>query len=151
VNYILDQPGKNKEHYFKLAFILQNQLKENDTPFFRYLVSSIFYNTGNMEKVVEIMQEIPEKDLSLKNVRVLGAALMELGNFKEALALFEKFDPKKAPFSPDELAIILGIGYSYAGIKNIKKAKEYYARIAQSKPKFPGLSMLDSKIREIEK
>lgn len=150
VNYILDQPGKNTEHYFKLAFILENKLKENDTPFFRYFIASIFYNVGNTGKVVEIMKEIPEKDWTLKHVRILGAAFMELGKFKEVLALFKKFESKKAPFSPDEMAIILGMGYSYVGMKNIKKAKEYYERIAQSNPKFPGLSILRDRIKEIE-
>jgi len=151
VNYILDQPGKNTEHYLKLAFILENKLKANDTPFFRYFVSSIFYNVGNTEKVVEIMKEIPEKDLSLKNVRILGAAFMELKEFKEALALFEKFEPEKAPFSSDGMAILLGIGQSNAETKNIKKAKEYYTRIAQSNSNFPGLSILGDRIKEIEK
>ncbi len=151
VNYILDQPGKNTEYYFKLAFILENRLKENDTPFFRYFVTSIFYNIGNTEKVVEIMKEIPKKDLSLKNVRILGAAFMELKKLKEALALFEEFEPEKPPFSSDGMAILLGIGQSYAEKKNIKKAKEYYTRIAQSNVKFPGLSILGDRIKEIEK
>lgn len=151
-NYLLSPFVKLKPQYMKLASMLENELKKNDTPFLRYIIASIYYQTGEMKKVFTILKDLPKKDLDIKIIRLLGAAMMEKGEYKNALELFKRVEPKrkKLPDS-DELSILLGMGLCYAAMGNKNKATEYYNRISQFNRSLPGLNELYEKIHPEDK
>ena len=145
-NYLLSPFVKSKPHYMKLASMLENELNKNDTPFLRYIIASIYYQTGEMNKVFNLLKDVSKKELDIKTVRLLGAAMMEKGDYENALKLFKRVESKRKAPDSDELNILLGIGLCYADMGNIKKATEYYERVAQFNSSLPGLNKLYEKI-----
>ena len=146
VNYLLSPFVKLKPYYMKLASMLENELNKNDTPFLRYIIASIYYQTGEMNKVFTLLKDLSKKELDIKTIRLLGASMMEKGDYESALKLFKRVEPKRKVPNLDELNVLLGIGLCYADTGNIKKAKEYYERVAKFNPSLPGLNKLYEKI-----
>ncbi len=150
-NYLLSPFVKSKPQYMKLTSMLMNELDKNDTPFLRYIIASICYQTGEMGKVFTILKDVPKKDLDVKTIRLLGAAMMEKNDYENALKLFKGVEPKRKVPDSDELSILLGIGLCYASIGNIKKATEYYKKVSQFNRSFPGLNKLYEKVHPEDK
>jgi len=151
VNYLLTSFVNLKPHYMKLASLLMKELKKEDTPFLRYIIASIFYQVGEMERVAGVLQGIPREKLDVETIRLLGAVMMEKGEYQKALELFKKVEPKRRVPATGELNILLGIGLCYAGMGDIKRATEYYKKIVGFNASLPGLRKLYEKVRPEKK
>jgi tetratricopeptide (TPR) repeat protein len=146
IGYLLSTSKKTSKYYEALASMLEKELEESDTPILRYLIASIYYSINNLDKTAEILKGIPEKDMDIETVRLLGTALLEKKDFSEAIAVFKSKEKREGTPIPEELNILLGLGLTYAEKGDTEKAEQYYRRVQKFNPSFPGLSALKKKI-----
>ncbi len=151
VGYLLSTSKKTKENYTKLATILGEDPKNQNNPFLKYIIASIYYNTRDIEKSTKILETIPEEQRDSETIRLLGTNLLENKKFDEAIRIFQTKEKKEGIPTPEELSILMGLGLCYAEKNDIKKAEWYYERVKKFNPAFPALSNLKEKIYPDEK
>lgn len=142
------KPFKNKKALNGVAKKLYSLLKDNDTPYFRYVVSCFLYAAGDVKKIVPLLEEIPEEKRTIKMARLLGSVLVDLQDFDRAVEVFKEFDPPYIPIIEDELAIVYGIGVSYLAMGNKEKGIEYLTRVEARSPRFGNVAKI---LDELEK
>ncbi len=142
-------PCKNIKSYKEAARMLEKEIPNLNTPYFRFLTSSMYYYTGNVKKAVEILSEVPEEKRTIKMVRLLGSALFDLNKFDESINVLKEFDPPRMAITEDELAIQFGIGIAYARKGNKDMAITYLERVAERNSRFGNvLKILESLQKE---
>ncbi len=146
VGYLLSTSKKSYPFYQKLAEILENDLKKNESMLLRYVIASIYYSINNLEKTIEILKKIPKDKMDTETVRLLGTALLESKKPDDAIDIFKLKEKKTGVPSPDKLSILLGLGLSYAEKNDMEKAEKYYRKVQKFNPAFPELSTLKKKI-----
>ena len=88
---------------------------------------------------------------TIKIVRLLGSALLDLKEIDKSIEVLSKFDPPYPPISEDELAIVYGIGIDYLNKGDKEKATSYLTKVEIKNPKFRNVSKILSKMNEEEK
>ena len=151
VNKFFSKPIKNIEATKNVASKLNAVLKEYDTPYFRYITAGFYYTIGDLKKVVQILNEIPEEKRTIKITRLLGSTLLDLKEIDKSIEVLSKFDPPFPPINEDELAIIYGIGIDYLNKGDKEKAISYLTKVEAKNSKFGNVSKILSKIKEEEK
>lgn len=143
LRYLLKGRCKNPKSYGNAANILAKEcINDNDTSFFRYLVASMFYYAGNVKKAVELLKDIPVENSNVKIARLLGASLMDLKRFEDAIKALKEFEPPLLPMREDDLAVLFGIGVSYIKIGDKENGKKYLERVAMRNPRFGGVTKI---------
>ncbi len=144
-------PCKNVKSYKEAAHLLEKNIPTLDTPYFRLLVASIYYYSGNVKKVAEILGKLPEEKRTIKIVRLLGSALFDLNKFEESIAVLKEFDPSRMAITEDELAIQFGIGIAYARNNNKGMAITYLERVEERNSHFGNVSKILDSLRQEKK
>ena len=149
--YLLSNSKRAFPLYKKLAKTLQEELdnSENKT-YLRYIIGSIYYSIGDLKSAEDILNEIDKKDYNIEIVRLLGTILLEENKFDEAIKVFKTKEKKEGVFSSKELAILVGLGLSYAGKGDLDTAEKYYKKAKQYNPTFPELQKLKEKIYSVD-
>ncbi len=143
IRYLLKGRCKNPKSYRNAANILAKENANNiNSSFFKYLVASMFYYAGNVKKTVELLNPIPVEESNIKIARLLGASLMDLRRFEDAIKAFKEFEPPLLPMREDDLAVLFGIGISYIKMGNKEDGKKYLERVAMRNPRFGGVTKI---------
>ncbi len=148
VKYLVDGMCKNSKSYKKAAAVLTKKLEQKNTPFFRFVIASLFYHSGNIRKTVELLKTIKIEDSNIKIVRLLGASLFELKRFEEAVEVFKRVAPPMLPMKEDDLALLFGLGLAYNELGEKEKSKKYLVRVARKNPRFGGVDKILKKFEE---
>ncbi|MEA3312906.1 MAG: hypothetical protein U9Q18_00845 [Caldisericota bacterium] len=148
IKYLVAGTCENPKSYKKAADVLIKKLKQKDTPFFRFVVASLFYHSANIRKTVELLKTINVGDSNIKIARLLGASLFELKRFEEAIEVFKQFAPPMLPMREDDLALLFGLGIAYNELGEKEKSKKYLVRVARKNPRFGGVDKILEKLEE---
>ncbi len=149
--YLLSNSKRAFPFYKKLAKVLQKELDTiKDKTHLRYIIASIYYSIGNLKEAEKILSEVNEKEYNVEIVRLLGTILLEENKFNEAIKVFKKKEKKEGVFSSKDLAILVGLGLSYAGKGDLDMAEKYYKKAKQYNPTFPELQKLKEKIYSVD-
>ncbi|MGC9171574.1 tetratricopeptide repeat protein [Caldisericum sp.] len=133
---------KYKDTVKKVANIIYENINEHDTPYLRFIGSTLEYIAGDLEKAKRLLIEIEEEKLTIKMVRLLGSIFYESKDFDKAIEYLSLYDPPYAPMNEDELAVVYGLGISYLQKGDRKKAQEYLERVELRNPKFGNVSQI---------
>ncbi len=149
--YLLSNSKRAFPFYKKLAEALQKELDTvEDKTHLRYIIASIYYSIGDLKNAEKVLSEVNEKEYNLEVVRLLGTVLLEESKFNEAIKVFKKKEKKEGVLSSKDLAILVGLGLSYAGKGDLDTAEKYYKKAKQYNPTFPELQKLKEKIYSID-
>jgi tetratricopeptide (TPR) repeat protein len=145
--YLLSSSKKSIPLYKKLAESLYKEINNvDDKTYLRYIIASIYYNIGEIQKTIDILSEIDKKDYNIKIVRLFATALLENKNIDKAIEIYKTMEKKEGPFTNEDLAILVGLGLCYAEKKDLDMAEKYYKKAKQSNPAYPELQKLKEKI-----
>jgi len=149
--YLLSNSKRAFPFYKKLAKALQEELNNTgDKTYLRYIIGSIYYSIGDLKSAEDILNKINKKEYNIEIVRLLGTILLEENKFDEAIKVFKTKERKEGTFSSKELAILVGLGLSYAGKGDLDTAEKYYKKAKQYNPAFPELQKLKEKIYSVD-
>ncbi|MGC8721578.1 MAG: tetratricopeptide repeat protein, partial [Caldisericaceae bacterium] len=129
---------------------LQKELKENDTPFMRFIIASFYYFCGNLKEVKELLTAVPEDKRTIKMVRLLGSALYDMKDYSGSIDVLSFYAPPSLPTNEDELAVAFGLGVAYLSTGDKDKALDYLLRVETRNAKFGNVSRILATIDESE-
>jgi tetratricopeptide (TPR) repeat protein len=148
INRFFSKPIKNKEGLKNVSSKLYKALKNYDTPYFRYITAGFYYNSGDLKKVIQILNQIQPEKRTIKIMRLLGSVYFDLGDIDMSIEILKEFDPPYLPITEDELGIVYGLGINYLQKGDKEKAVEYLARVETRSPRFGNVAKILSKIDE---
>ncbi len=131
-------------------FVFTSKPKENPEISVRFTEALGLYTTGNIaqaeERFLELTRRFPNQKLGIKAQFYLGHIYFNTQRYDEARRAFSNFYSKNKKDPVLSPSALFGIANSYEEVKEIKKAAEFYQKVAQDykKSHFAPIALLSA-------